>query len=97
MEYNDYTVGWICALPIEACAAVGILDETYISLPLAATDSNNYTLGRIGVHNVVIACLPAGIIGNTSAATVAAQVQSTLTSLRFGFTVGIGGGVPSTE
>ena len=96
-EQSDYTVGWICALPIEASAAMGMLDETHVSLPQAATDSNNYTLGRIGVHNAVIACLPAGIIGNNSAATVAAQVRSTFTSLRFGLMVGIGGGVPSEE
>ena len=97
MEHREYTVGWICALPIEASAATGMLDEHHDSLPQQPHDSNNYTLGRIGGHNVVIACLPAGVTGTTSATIVAAQIRSTFTSLRFGLMVGIGGGVPSAE
>jgi nucleoside phosphorylase len=58
------------------------------------SDRNTYRLGRIAEHNVVLACLPAGVYGSTSAATVAAQMLSTFKSIRFGLLVGIGGGVP---
>jgi hypothetical protein len=59
--------------------------------------TNLYTLGRIGEHNVVIACLPAGQIGNNSAAAVAMQMKLAFPSIRFGLMVGIGGGVPSED
>ena len=97
MKHKDYTVGWICALPTELAAAVAMLDERYNSPSQPSYDNNNYTLGRVGPHNVAIACLPTGVTGTTSATTVATQIRSTFTSLRFGLMVGIGGGVPSSE
>ena len=95
--HDKYTVGWICALPIEMAVAVGMLDERHESLPQDKHDHNNYTLGRVGQHNVAIACLPAGVTGVTSAARVASQMLSTFSALRFGLMVGVGGGVPSRE
>jgi nucleoside phosphorylase len=94
LTQNDYTVGWVCALPIELAAAKTMLDEIDHPVAQNQVDSNNYTLGRIGSHNVVIACLPAGQLGNNSAAIVAAQMACSFTSIRFGLLVGIGGGVP---
>ena len=81
----------LCATPIELGAAAGMLDEEHQDLP------HLYTFGRIGEHNAVIACLPAGQTGNNSAAVVAVQVKSKFTSIRFGLVLGIGGGVPSDE
>ena len=92
---KDYTVGWVCALPVEKAAAEQILDEHHPKLLQDPSDTNIYTLGRIGDHNVVIAHLPAGRTGTNSAATVAIQMKSTFSSIRFGLMVGIGGGVPS--
>ncbi|KAN0074911.1 Quinonprotein alcohol dehydrogenase-like superfamily [Elaphomyces granulatus] len=89
---EDYTVGWICALPIELAAAQEMLDEEHEGF-----DHDLYTLGRIGKHNVVIACLPKGQTGTNSAAAVAAQMTSAFISIRFGLMVGIGGGVPTAE
>lgn len=94
INYEEYTVGWVCALPIEMAAARAMLDETH-DLTRPHNDNNAYYLGRIGVHNVVIACLPQGEIGTTSAAAVAVQMLSTFKSIKFGLMVGIGGGVPS--
>ncbi|OCK73411.1 WD40 repeat-like protein [Lepidopterella palustris CBS 459.81] len=94
---EDYTVGWVCALPIELAAALEMLDEDHDELDPGPNDSNIYGLGRIGDHNVVIACLPDGQIGVGPAATVAAQMKSTFPSIRFGLMVGIGGGVPGEE
>ncbi|KAL4766663.1 nucleoside phosphorylase domain-containing protein [Aspergillus foveolatus] len=93
---EDYTVGWVSALPVELAAAAEMLDEEHQDLPHDPNDDNIYTLGRIGHHNVVIACLPTGRYGTTSAATVAIRMQAKFPSLRFGLMVGVGGGVPGT-
>lgn len=90
-------MGWICALPTELAAAVAMLDERHNPLPQDSHDHNNYTLGRIGVHNVAIACLPSGVTGITSAAIVASHIRSTFSSIRFGLMVGVGGGAPSAK
>jgi nucleoside phosphorylase len=97
LRRDEYTVGWVCALPVELAAAQEILDEEHATPSNNADDSNIYTCGRVGEHNVVAACLPDGQIGNCSAAAVAAQMKLTFTSIRFGLMVGIGGGVPSEE
>ena len=91
MKHQDYTVGWISALPTEMAAAEGMLDELHEPLPLQrdSHDQNTYTLGRIGLHNVVLACLPAGVTGTISAARVATQMLSSFKCLRFGLMVGI--------
>lgn len=49
------------------------------------------------MRNVVIACLPSGLYGTTSAATIASQILSTFGSIRFGLMVGVGGGAPGTN
>lgn len=94
LNREDYTVGWVCALPVELAAAQEMLDEEHETPQIDAHDTNIYTCGRIGEHNVVIACLPEGQTGTHSAAAVAVQMNSTFTSTRFGLMVGIGGGVP---
>ncbi|KAF2195144.1 hypothetical protein K469DRAFT_4218 [Zopfia rhizophila CBS 207.26] len=91
------TLGWVCALPVELAAAQEMLDEWHETLHHDANDTNIYTLGQIGEHNVVIACLPEGQTGTNSAAAVVVQMKSAFTSIRFGLMVGIGGGVPSEE
>lgn len=97
LRCEDYTVGWVCALPVELAAAQEMLDEEHITPQYDAHDTNLYTCGRIGEHNVVIACLPEGQTGTTSAATVATQMKTTFSATRFGLMVGIGGGVPSED
>ena len=92
-----YTVGWVCALPVELAAAQEMLDDEHATPRIDAHDTNLYTCGRIGEHNVVIACLPEGQTGTNSAAAIAVQMKSTFPSTRFGLMVGIGGGVPSEE
>ncbi|GAM42216.1 hypothetical protein TCE0_043f15975 [Talaromyces pinophilus] len=96
---KEFQIGWICALPIEAAAAIQMLDENFgILQEQERSDTNTYTLGRIGRHHVVIACLPDGQYGTTSATTVAINMMRTFSdSLRIGLMVGIGGGAPSAE
>lgn len=95
---QDYTIGWICAITTEYVAACELLDKKY-EHPQQDTihDDNAYTFGRIGVHNVVIAVLPKGRYGTTSAAIVARDMRRSFPSIRFGLMVGIGGGAPSEK
>jgi nucleoside phosphorylase len=76
---------------VELAPVEAMLDEIHESLP-TGRDTNSYTLGRMGAHNVVIAVMPE--IGNNSAATVATQLLNDFRSVRFGLLVGIGGGIP---
>lgn len=93
---ESYNVGIICALDIEKTAVEANLDEEHQGLPNVAGDDNSYTLGRIGKHNVVVACLPAGVMGKVSATAVAKDMKRSF-SIKFGLMVGICGGVWSEQ
>ncbi|KAJ5680087.1 hypothetical protein N7536_011226 [Penicillium majusculum] len=97
LNHDAYTVGWICALPVETAAAKLMLDEIHPPLPRLPMDQNTYILGSIREHNVAITSLPSGVYGNISAATVAMQLLSSFRAIRIGLMVGIGGGVPSSN
>ena len=76
-------------------AAIAALDERHQPIAVEdVLDPNNYVLGRVYSHNVVIACLPAGIYGTNAAARVANDMLRTFQGLRIGLMVGIGGGIP---
>jgi nucleoside phosphorylase len=93
-----YTVGWICAIDTEYIAAQVLLDEEHEPLEyVGAHDSNDYTLGKMGTHHVVIAVLPEGDYGIVSAATVAQNMLHTFPNVRIGLLVGVGGGAPSAR
>ncbi|KAF2998829.1 hypothetical protein E8E13_002423 [Curvularia kusanoi] len=95
LDVAEYTVGWLCALPIDLAAAQVMLDEEH--LPHDSVNSIRYTLGRVGNHNVVLACPPAGRIGISGATFSAAKVTTIFKSICFTLMVGVGGGVPSPE
>ncbi|KAF5012488.1 hypothetical protein FDECE_1461 [Fusarium decemcellulare] len=94
---NDvYTVGWICAITTEYVAAQVFLDEKHGSPEYVSPhDHNDYTLGKIGKHHVVIAVLPDGEYGTSSAATTARDMLHSFPNIKIGLMVGIGGGSPS--
>ncbi|KAH6681171.1 hypothetical protein F5X68DRAFT_243307 [Plectosphaerella plurivora] len=96
---KKYTVGWICALDTEFVAARAFLDEEHDASELVVTDNDNnsYALGMVSRHNVVIAVLPDGQYGTTTAATVARSMMHSFTNVRIGLMVGIGGGAPSSR
>ena len=99
-SWDDYTVGWICALPLELTAAKATLDQIHSSLPgdAAANDTDSYILGSISGHNVVVACLSSGETGGpVSASIVAAQMRVHFSAIRLILQVGIAGGVPSMK
>ena len=92
LQVQDFTIGWISALPLELEAATAMLDEKYDS----SDDTVQYVLGRIGRHNVVMGCLPKSQIGTNAAAAVASRMQFKFPAIQIGLMVGIGGGVPSS-
>jgi len=95
---QNYTVGWICAVYSEYVAAQAFLDEKHESPEkVSPNDNNDYTLGRVGKHNVVIAVVPDGEYGTQSAATVARDMMHSFPNVRIGLMVGIAGGVPSAK
>jgi nucleoside phosphorylase len=90
---EDYTIAWICALPLEAAAARAMLDRTHPS-PQRFSDPHAYDFGELKGHHIVIAYLPNGVYGTTSATAVVSRMCLTFPRLRYGLMVGIGGGVP---
>ncbi|KAK4496534.1 hypothetical protein PRZ48_012514 [Zasmidium cellare] len=92
-----FLVGWIAALRHELAAARSVLDEEFSEAPSDFTppisDTNTYTWGRVGKHNVVVTSLPEGVYGLSSAAEVASRLSSSLPKLRIGLMVGIGAGI----
>ncbi|OBT41614.1 hypothetical protein VE00_07822 [Pseudogymnoascus sp. WSF 3629] len=93
---EHYQIGIICALHTEAAAVIAMLDEPHPKLASQKDDPNDYSFGCIGVHNLVIACLPAGIMGNTPATTVANNMKRSF-PIKIGLMVGISGGVLSKK
>ncbi|KAH7114765.1 hypothetical protein B0J13DRAFT_488099, partial [Dactylonectria estremocensis] len=95
---NNYTIGWICAIRTEYVAARAFIDEEHKGPgAVSPNDNNAYTLGKIGQHNVVIAVLPDGQYGISSAASVARDMMHSFPNIRVGLMVGIGGGAPSKK
>ncbi|CVK94886.1 related to ankyrin 3 [Fusarium mangiferae] len=94
LQYDDYTVGWISALPLEMTAAQAMLDHGHEPLRQHPQDSNCYEFGTINGHHVVIACLPKAQYGNNNAAIVANNMHRTFPHLQHRLLVGIAGGAP---
>jgi nucleoside phosphorylase len=94
---EDYQIGVICALAIEQAAVIAALDgDKHPDLTPMSGDDNQYTFGRIKLHNIVIACIPAGHAGAANACNVATNMQRSF-PIKFGLMVGIAGGVWSEE
>lgn len=96
LPIEQFQVGVIYALRREVAAAIATLDERHQPITgQGKLDLNNYVLGRVHKHNVVIACLPAGVYGTNAVAQVANDKLRTFSGLWFGLMVGIGGGIPN--
>lgn len=86
---NLYEIRWICALPLEMAMTCAMLDEAHGKLEKQdKIDTNNYHLGCIAEHNIVITCLPD--YKNASANTLATQMFLSFSSIPFSLLVGIG-------
>ncbi|KAE8368480.1 purine and uridine phosphorylase [Aspergillus caelatus] len=97
---ESYAIAWITALPIELAAAEAMLDEEHTAptgFTRHQTDTNMYTWGRMGEHNIVIASLASGVYGTNSAATTASSLLASLPAIRFGLLIGIGGDIAQPD
>ncbi|KAH7012111.1 nucleoside phosphorylase domain-containing protein [Microdochium trichocladiopsis] len=99
LDNQNYSVGWICAFKTEYVAAQQFLDEEHRGRPLYMPehDKNEYTLGRMERHNVVIATSRDGQYGATSAHSVAHGMRQSFPNLLWILVVGIAGGAPSDK
>jgi len=98
LSADEYTVGWICAVRCEYVAARAMLQEVHRRPDdLSPNDKNDYELGQIGDHNVVIAVLPSGGYGKTSATNTARDMLASFPNIKIGLMVGIGGSAPSKK
>ncbi|KAJ6255898.1 hypothetical protein Dda_9357 [Drechslerella dactyloides] len=97
-DHGSYTIGWLSATQTEYVAARFFLDEKFEEPEcLSANDSNNYTLGRIKNHNVVVAVLPDGEYGISAATAVLKDMVHSFPNIRCCLMVGTGGGAPSQK
>ena len=69
-----------------------MLDKTYPKLKKEDSDDNEYIVGRIRVHSVVITYLLAGLIGNSPATIIVNNIRRSFL-IKFGLIVGIRGSV----
>ncbi|AEO53661.1 hypothetical protein MYCTH_23848, partial [Thermothelomyces thermophilus ATCC 42464] len=88
-------VAWICILPCEFDAAKVLLDARYDDVTSATGEK--YVLGRMGRHNVVIGCFPAGFLGTAQAARAALSIKYEFPNVRFCLLVGVAGGCPDPK
>ena len=95
---DDYTIGWVCATTTEYVVSQALLDEKHDGpeylLPPSKTD---YTLGKMGEHNIVISVLSTGEHGMPPVARTSKDIISIFPNVRVALIVGIGGGVPSKK
>jgi nucleoside phosphorylase len=95
---RNYTVGWICAIRTEYVAAQAFLDEKHERPEyISPHDNNDYILGKIRKHNIIIAVLPYGEYGISSIIGVAKDILNSFPNIRIGLIVGISGGTLSRK
>lgn len=97
---DSYSIGWIAPIPEERAAVLAMLDEHHEepeNFERNSSDNNAYSWGRMGKHNIIIASLPDGLQGVTSAAVTMSHLLASLPDIKFGLLVGIGGGIPQPD
>ncbi|QYT02644.1 PNP_UDP_1 domain-containing protein [Trichoderma simmonsii] len=96
---DQFHIAIICALPREADAVNLLFDEFWDDdgdpFGRANGDTNSYSTGLIGKHNVVLAILPG--MGTNNAASATASLRSSYSNLKLALLVGICGGMPRIE
>ena len=96
LNHDDYTIAWIAVLPIEAEAALGMLDKHHLGhFETVRGDDYIYMGGEINGHNVVVATWPAGQnYGVGAAAALVNQVKARFANIWFALLVGVAAGLP---
>jgi nucleoside phosphorylase len=93
---DDFRVAIICALPLEADAVLDLFDQHYDNdgskYGKQEGDTNTYTTGRFGPHDVVLVHMPG--MGVNNASMVASKIRLSFRKINLGLVVGICGGAP---
>ncbi|KAI1165041.1 nucleoside phosphorylase domain-containing protein [Nemania serpens] len=90
-----FAVAIVYIKPIELRAITVMLDERWWNpVSSAPGDGNEYTLGRIGEHNVILVGPPRGAQGTVATAQFISTIRLTFPNIAVGLLVGIGGGIP---
>jgi nucleoside phosphorylase len=97
LNHDDYTIAWLAVLPIEAEAALGMLDKQHNGqFESVRGDDYIYVGGEINGHNVVVATWPAGQnYGVGAAAALVNQVKARFSNIWFALLVGVAAGLPN--
>ncbi|KAK6521280.1 hypothetical protein TWF506_001503 [Arthrobotrys conoides] len=91
---DDFEICVICALPLEANAVHALFEDVKEenALGKASGDTNAYSTGKIGSHNVVLVYMPG--MGKVPAAAVSENLKKSFKNIKLALLVGICGGVP---
>ncbi|KAK0671940.1 hypothetical protein QBC41DRAFT_42759 [Cercophora samala] len=94
---HEFGIGIFCALPLEATAVAALLDTTwpFTAYGKAHGDTNKYSTGSIGRHNVVLVHMPG--MGKVAASTAATNLRRSFPNIDLALVVGICGGAPFPE
>ncbi|KAN0069874.1 hypothetical protein V8E54_012180 [Elaphomyces granulatus] len=93
-DRRDFEIAIICALPLEASVVGACFDKQWDDqiYGKALSDSNAYSTGVIGHHNVVLVHMPN--MGKVAAATAAACLRASFPLIQLALVVGICGAAP---
>lgn len=94
---HGFKIAIICALTLEADAVETLFDQHWDTRIYGKSegDTNAYSFGMIGLHNVVLVHMPG--MGKGNAATAAASCRASFPGIRLALVVGICAGVPFTR
>jgi nucleoside phosphorylase len=91
-----FEIAIICALTLEADAVEALFDRNWEDegppYDKAWSDTNTYSTGAIGRHNIVLAHMPG--VGKINAALVAANCRTSFPNIKLAIVVGVCGAVP---
>ena len=97
---DDFEVAIICALTLEANAVIALFDklwddDTHELRPSLSEDKNEYTFGRMGLHDVVVVVLPD--MGKREASSAVAAIHPTFHNMQLCLVVGVCAIAPRAE
>jgi len=88
----NYTISWICAISIEYNITQTFLDEVYKGLHnISRYNSNQYVLGRIRKHYIVVAAMLNKDYDIPSTASKVTNILHSFPNIRVSLLVGISG------
>jgi hypothetical protein len=97
LMHGDYTVAWICALPLEMAAAEVMLDEIHQTLPRPTAGSKRLHTGQFKWPSRCYCLFTHGHIWNHICCDYRFPFDVDFPQVLYALMVGIGGGVPSSS